>query len=276
MPMIRWSPLAVAFAALLATRPAAAQFTVVSNPPGQVVIGCNVFYSVRGAPANPNIYLGSVSWTYWETAPNATKPFPLPGSGAGISTNEPYMGTYTVQAMVTYSDMTDPNNPMTYTKPFQSVITVIPPDDFTLPKPATQTFAFRGGQATFGFGLTAGGVPICSASGKVKENITNESFLGERRPPRTDVGNPNWLYFDQNSIVDVKYFRITASSAQGMQNGISQYNSWRPGKILWQYDQQLVLYLKDLAGVNQKVTLGRTFGVVLKKVDNYTVSATVQ
>ena len=107
-------------------------------------------------------------------------------------------------------------------------------------------------------------------SGKVKEILTKQKMLGISRPNQYEVGALHMLYLSGDSIYDLKGFFLQDAPSQ------QAWNRLVIGYVAHSYKQQCVLYLKDLAGVNQRIELPRVFSVTVKKVDNLTVSITIE
>lgn len=95
-------------------------------------------------------------------------------------------------------------------------------------------------------------------------------MVGIKQPDQFGVGKIDLLWLDGDSIADIKYFR--SLNIQGLR----QWNNFAPGSVVWTYRQQFILILKDSAGQNQEITLGKTFTVTCKKVSDDVMSWTIE
>jgi len=242
---------------------AEAQFKIVIDPPGGAILyGCTAGFSVQ--PLDPYVIysLNGASWTYQETAPQQTELEPIPMNNAGTPTLlMDYLGTYTIQAFVSYSDRSDPRNPKDYTKTLTATVNVVVPDDIVIPTPpdnaTTMDFLPRQG-AVFSFLLTAKGKAICGADGFVRENITNEVLFGFKQNSQFNVGIDKWLGLNGNRVLDFKglmYFKFNFDPAN-------------IGDTIHSYTQTLILYLPDLAQTYYTIPINHPITVTLKKNAN--------
>ncbi len=223
-------------------------------PNNAIIYSCPVTLVIGGTPPAGTQIIG-VRWRNRQTGPGCQTAFSEWVGGSVTRTYQtPRVGDFEIQAEV--SCRAQPNqqipNPPTTLVVLTKSITVPLPNGILLPSPSVVVLVPylpidnppSGSVALFQFPITCNGNLICTGTSikKVKENVTNQFFLGEEVGDQLEVGDADKLYLSSTSIFDKKRYAANVDP-----NTLGVVHS---------YDQELLIYIDDACGTEHRSTLG--------------------